>query len=84
MVSDPRLAYQIYFGPATPCQYRLFGPHSWAGARKAIMATWERVYAPMKTRNVQGTDRKNVIKPNMLSYMVALVVLTVAFLMILQ
>ena len=84
MVSDPRLAYQVYFGPATPCQYRLFGPHSWAGARKAIMATWERVYAPMKTRNLQGTDRKNVIKPNMLSYMVALVVLTVAFLMILQ
>ncbi|KAJ8026502.1 Dimethylaniline monooxygenase [N-oxide-forming] 3 [Holothuria leucospilota] len=34
---DPFLGFRVFFGPALPSIYRLNGPHSWNGARNAIM-----------------------------------------------
>ncbi|KAK3846159.1 MAG: flavin monooxygenase-like protein [Linnemannia gamsii] len=37
LVEGLRLKTEIFFGPASPTQYRLVGPHAWEGAREA---TW--------------------------------------------
>ncbi|KAF3691143.1 Dimethylaniline monooxygenase [N-oxide-forming] 5 [Channa argus] len=50
LLTDPRLALNVMFGPCTPYQYRLRGPGKWAGARQAILTQWERVAQPMQTR----------------------------------
>lgn len=50
LLTDPKLALSVLFGPATPYQYRLKGPGKWAGAREAILTQWERVAKPMQTR----------------------------------
>ncbi|XP_053549843.1 flavin-containing monooxygenase 5 [Bombina bombina] len=48
--TDPRLAWEVLFGPCTPYQYRLMGPGKWDGARKAILTQWSRIIKPTKTR----------------------------------
>ncbi|KAI5946163.1 Dimethylaniline monooxygenase [N-oxide-forming] 1 [Manis javanica] len=53
LLTDPRLALAIFFGPCTPYQFRLTGPGKWEGARNAILTTWDRTYKPTKTRVVQ-------------------------------
>lgn len=50
MFSDPKLWYALLFGPCFPYQYRLEGPHSWPGARDAILNAGFRIKAPLKTR----------------------------------
>ena len=52
LVTDPRLAMEMYFGLATPYQYRLVGPGAWSGARDAILSARERVLQPLRTRRV--------------------------------
>ncbi|XP_055930490.1 flavin-containing monooxygenase 5-like [Argiope bruennichi] len=47
--ADPRLFIACMFGPCTPYQYRLEGPHSWEGARDAIFSIWERAEKAFKT-----------------------------------
>ncbi|NXE04196.1 FMO3 monooxygenase, partial [Lophotis ruficrista] len=42
LLTDPRLALEIIFGPCTPYQFRLVGPGKWNGARKAILTQWDR------------------------------------------
>ncbi|XP_049735873.1 flavin-containing monooxygenase 5 isoform X2 [Elephas maximus indicus] len=54
--SDPKLALQLFWGPCTPIHYRLQGPGKWDGARKAILATDDRIRKPMMTR---VTERNN-------------------------
>ncbi|XP_056379209.1 dimethylaniline monooxygenase [N-oxide-forming] 2-like isoform X2 [Hyla sarda] len=49
-LTDPRLAWQVFFGPCTPYQLRLNGPGKWSGARKAILTQWERTIKPTRTR----------------------------------
>lgn len=51
--TDPKLALQILLGPCTPVQYRLQGPGKWAGARKTILTTEDRVRKPLRTRVVE-------------------------------
>jgi len=59
LVTDPRLAMAVYFGLASPYQYRLVGPGAWPGARDAILSTHERVLRPLKTRRVaMATDNR--------------------------
>ncbi|GBN67351.1 Dimethylaniline monooxygenase [N-oxide-forming] 2 [Araneus ventricosus] len=48
---DPKLLLKILFGPSVSYQYRLQGPHSWEGAREAIMTTMDRVVWPMTKKN---------------------------------
>ena len=52
LVTDPRLAVEVYFGLTTPYQYRLVGPGAWPGARDAILSARERILQPLKTRPV--------------------------------
>ncbi|XP_063796074.1 dimethylaniline monooxygenase [N-oxide-forming] 2-like isoform X2 [Pseudophryne corroboree] len=52
LLRDPRLAWNVFFGPCTPYQYRLTGPGKWSGAREAILTQWSRTLNPAKTRIV--------------------------------
>lgn len=53
LLTDPRLALTIFFGPFTPYQFRLTGPGRWEGARDAILTQWDRTLKATKTRIVQ-------------------------------
>ncbi|XP_051802567.1 flavin-containing monooxygenase 5-like [Acanthochromis polyacanthus] len=57
-VKDPKLALQVFYGPATSYQYRLTGAGCWAGARQAILTQWDRVIQPFKTRVVPEPETK--------------------------
>ncbi|BFZ22832.1 hypothetical protein BsWGS_25871 [Bradybaena similaris] len=50
LITDPVLFYYVAFGPGVPYQYRIHGPNSWPGARKAIMSTLDRIKKPLETR----------------------------------
>ena len=52
LLSDPRLCLRLFFGGNMSYVYRLHGPHSWPGARDAIMESEERVLAGMRHRVV--------------------------------
>ncbi|XP_076308580.1 uncharacterized protein LOC143223999 [Tachypleus tridentatus] len=55
LLTDPVLVWCCIFEPCLPYQYRLNGPHSWAGARNAIMTYEDRVIGALKTRNSSKT-----------------------------
>ncbi|XP_074595859.1 flavin-containing monooxygenase 5-like [Brevipalpus obovatus] len=50
LFTDFILWYHLWFGPSLSYQYRLDGPHSWPGAREAILTWKPRVEAAFKTR----------------------------------
>ena len=54
---NPSLWYKIYFGPATPPQWRLDGPGSWKGAAEAISKVEEKTWYPVKTRAAGKGER---------------------------
>ncbi|XP_029790872.1 dimethylaniline monooxygenase [N-oxide-forming] 4 [Suricata suricatta] len=56
-LKDPRLAWEVFFGPCTPYQYRLMGPGKWDGARNAILTQWDRTLKPLKTRIVPSSTK---------------------------
>ncbi|XP_060088570.1 flavin-containing monooxygenase 1-like [Heteronotia binoei] len=56
LLSDPKLAMKIFFGPCSPYQFRLVGPGKWDGARKAIMTQMERTLKPIRTRVVEDSS----------------------------
>ncbi|NXW42991.1 FMO4 monooxygenase, partial [Nyctiprogne leucopyga] len=56
LLTDPRLALAIFFGPCTPYQYRLVGRGKWSGARNAILTQWERTLKPLRTRVVDDSS----------------------------
>lgn len=45
-LTDPRLAYKLWFGVLSATQYRLVGPNKWCHSRKVILDLWRRVEAP--------------------------------------
>ncbi|XP_065600158.1 dimethylaniline monooxygenase [N-oxide-forming] 2-like isoform X2 [Cyrtonyx montezumae] len=55
LVTDPRLALAIFFGPCTSYQYRLMGRGQWSGARAVILTQWQRVLKPLRTRVLADT-----------------------------
>ncbi|XP_064520403.1 dimethylaniline monooxygenase [N-oxide-forming] 4-like [Pseudopipra pipra] len=60
LLTDPRLALAIFFGPCTPYQYRLVGRGAWSGARDAILTQWQRALKPLRTRVVdEDCDRSS-------------------------
>ncbi|CAL8254759.1 unnamed protein product [Merluccius merluccius] len=61
LLTDPRLAYSVIFGPSTPYQYRLRGPGKWAGARQAILTQWDRVIQPMQTNACKVPEHKRSV-----------------------
>ncbi|XP_061489120.1 flavin-containing monooxygenase 5-like isoform X2 [Rhineura floridana] len=50
---DPKLAWEVFFGPCSPAQFRLTGPGKWEGARNAILTQRERIVKATKTRGLQ-------------------------------
>ncbi|NXA10561.1 FMO4 monooxygenase, partial [Sapayoa aenigma] len=52
LLTDPRLALAVFFGPCTPYQFRLVGRGRWSGARNAILTQWQRTLKPLRTRVV--------------------------------
>ncbi|PKK27230.1 flavin containing monooxygenase 4 [Columba livia] len=56
LLTDPRLALAIFFGPCTPYQYRLVGRGRWSGAREAILTQWQRTLKPLRTRVVDDSS----------------------------
>ncbi|NXC48057.1 FMO3 monooxygenase, partial [Penelope pileata] len=42
LLTDPRLALEVFFGPCSPYQFRLTGPGKWSGARRAILTQRDR------------------------------------------
>uniref|UniRef100_A0A8C2UEK6 Flavin-containing monooxygenase n=1 Tax=Coturnix japonica TaxID=93934 RepID=A0A8C2UEK6_COTJA len=54
LLTDPRLALAVFFGPCTSYQYRLTGRGQWSGARAAILTQWQRVLKPLRTRMDAG------------------------------
>ncbi|ELT88397.1 hypothetical protein CAPTEDRAFT_172206 [Capitella teleta] len=73
-LSDPKLAYEVTFGPVTPYHYRLHGPGAWSGARNAIMTTWERAATPNKTRPVPSRRDNNLFMMAVKIILVALLI----------
>ncbi|XP_078069592.1 flavin-containing monooxygenase 5-like [Mustelus asterias] len=51
-LTDPRLAFQVFFGPCSPYQFRLVGPGKWVDARATILNQWQRSLKPTKTRSL--------------------------------
>ncbi|XP_063796098.1 flavin-containing monooxygenase 5-like isoform X2 [Pseudophryne corroboree] len=58
-LSDPKLAWEIFFGPCSPYQYRLCGPGEWKDARKAILTQHDRIIKPTKTRVLNNDSAHN-------------------------
>ncbi|KAK5869973.1 hypothetical protein PBY51_024645 [Eleginops maclovinus] len=46
----------VLWGPVTAYQYRLMGPGKWDGARRAISTQLNRVYQPLKTRQLETKE----------------------------
>lgn len=49
-LTNPKVAWEVFFGPCTPYQYRLLGPGKWVGAEKAILTQHDRIIKPLRTR----------------------------------
>ncbi|XP_066453360.1 flavin-containing monooxygenase 5-like isoform X2 [Eleutherodactylus coqui] len=62
LLLDPKLAWEVLFGPCTPYQYRLSGPGKWKDARKAILTQYERIIKPTKTRTISVNDSHGSFK----------------------
>uniref|UniRef100_UPI0037E9695B flavin-containing monooxygenase 5-like n=1 Tax=Semicossyphus pulcher TaxID=241346 RepID=UPI0037E9695B len=54
--TDYRLFKSILWGPVTAYQYRLVGPGKWDGARRAILTQFDRMYQPLKTRQIKEPE----------------------------
>ncbi|XP_076582455.1 flavin-containing monooxygenase 5-like [Chaetodon auriga] len=54
--TDYPLFKRLLWGPVTAYQYRLAGPGKWEGARKAIFTQFDRMYQPLKTRQVKEQE----------------------------
>ncbi|XP_062835830.1 flavin-containing monooxygenase 5 [Anolis carolinensis] len=59
-LTDPRLAWEVFFGPCSPMQFRLSGPGKWEGARNAILTQRERIVRATKTRTLQSRSGSSV------------------------
>ncbi|DBA13622.1 TPA: hypothetical protein GDO54_018474, partial [Pyxicephalus adspersus] len=72
--TDPKLGFEVLFGPCTPYQFRLMGPGKWSGARNAIMTQWNRIIKPTKTRTLQRSTQDKSL-PGMLIVGAVLIIL---------
>lgn len=68
--TDPKLAWQVYFGPCTPYQYRITGPGKWDKARKTILSQWDRTLKPTRTRYVEPSSGISPIQVFLLGILV--------------
>lgn len=83
-VSDPVLALRCFFGPCTPAQYRLMGPGTWVGAKKAIEDAPGNVIYATKTRTSPHEKKMTSTETHSLKILVLVVVLVAFFLRYIQ
>ncbi|XP_073499190.1 flavin-containing monooxygenase 5-like isoform X2 [Phyllobates terribilis] len=72
-LSDPKLAWELFFGPCTPYQYRLSGPGKWKDAKKAILTQFDRIFKPMHTRSLSSSY--SIISLNLVFKLVGLLII---------
>ncbi|XP_001372704.2 flavin-containing monooxygenase 5-like isoform X2 [Monodelphis domestica] len=58
LLKDPKLAWEVFFGPCTPIQFRLMGPGKWNGAREAILSQRKRIIKATKTRDPPNDSKE--------------------------
>jgi len=58
LLKDPKLWFELVFGPCYPYQYRLEGPHAWTEARDCILDARKRIKAPLYTRKLTDKQAK--------------------------
>ncbi|XP_049632615.1 flavin-containing monooxygenase 1 [Suncus etruscus] len=80
LLTDPRLAWALFFGPFTPYQFRLMGPGKWAGARHAILSQWDRTVKVTKTRVVQESTSSVISFLKLIGFLVVLMAVFLIFL----
>ncbi|KAM4641180.1 dimethylaniline monooxygenase [N-oxide-forming] 2-like isoform 2-T2 [Discoglossus pictus] len=68
LLTDPKLAWKVFFGPCTPYQYRLTGPGKWPGAKNAILTQWDRTINPHRTRIVHRRPKSRSSFYNILAF----------------
>jgi dimethylaniline monooxygenase (N-oxide forming) len=63
LLSDPRLAQALLFGPNVSYVYRLRGKHRWGGARQAILGVGQRTEKCLSGRRpeAQGEDHTRLL-----------------------
>lgn len=79
-LDDPILFFHCFFGPCTPYQYRLVGPHAWTEARRTILTTKERIIKPLDTRNGKLTG--DYVRKYLIIWVVSFVILCAALLLV--
>ncbi|KAK7103255.1 flavin-containing monooxygenase 5-like [Littorina saxatilis] len=62
VLTDPKLALRVLFGPCLPYQYRLEGPGRWSGARDAVLSFMDRVRFPLQSRALPPNRRSGLVK----------------------
>ncbi|XP_075038582.1 dimethylaniline monooxygenase [N-oxide-forming] 2-like [Mixophyes fleayi] len=78
-LTDPLLAFKVFFGPCNSYQYRLTGPSKWSGAREAILTQWERIEKPLRTR-VAKHDPKSPLTTLVLCFFCFVILLAAVWL----
>ncbi|OCT82909.1 flavin-containing monooxygenase 5 [Xenopus laevis] len=76
-LTDPKLAWNVYFGPCTPYQYRLTGRGKWPKAREAILTQWDRALKPLQTRTVDKAGGNSMASLIILGFILLLVAIFV-------
>lgn len=79
LLSEPRLALRLLFGPNLPYSYRLRGWDAWPGARQAVLGCEERVLAGLRQRQVPLSS--NLFGVYLTAFCVLLVGLVAKFLL---
>ncbi|XP_034560431.1 dimethylaniline monooxygenase [N-oxide-forming] 2-like [Notolabrus celidotus] len=54
--TDYQLFKRVLWGPVSAYQYRLMGPGKWDGARRAIFTQFDRMFQPLKTRELKEPE----------------------------
>ncbi|XP_012513184.1 PREDICTED: dimethylaniline monooxygenase [N-oxide-forming] 1 isoform X1 [Propithecus coquereli] len=80
LLTDPRLALTVFFGPCSPYQFRLTGPGKWEGARNAIMTQWDRTFKVTKSRIVQESPSPFESLLKLFSFLALLIAVFLIFL----
>ncbi|CAG2103703.1 unnamed protein product [Medioppia subpectinata] len=71
--TDPELWRALVFGPSLSYQYRLEGPHSWSGARDAILTVDERISSALKTKYRDSPKRRGPKSLGQLTRLIGLI-----------
>ncbi len=81
LISDFPLFLKLVFGTALSYHYRLDGPHSWSGARNAIMEADNRIKYALNPNDVEKMS-STYFNANSIRILISLILLLFAFLTI--